>query len=323
MKYLVTGVAGFIGMHTAKALLEAGHNVQGGDNFAPFYDPQLKHDRLAQLQPIHGFTFEEFDITDREKTKGLFESGAFDVVVHLAAQPGVRYSIEHPEAYLDNNVVGFGNVLEGCRHTDVKHLIYASSSSVYGRNQKIPFVETDPVVLPASLYAATKRANELMAETYHHLFGLPCTGLRFFTVYGPWGRPDMAYFKFTKLLYAGEPLPLFNGGEHRRDMTYIDDIVEGIMGAVQRKPEGHRLYNLGNNAPVELWTLVHELEALTQRKANIQKLPFQEGDVMETYADIKAAATDLGFKPDTSLRQGLESFVSWYKQYYSITAHGV
>lgn len=322
MKCLLTGVAGFIGMHTAKALLEAGLKVHGVDNFAPFYDPQLKRNRLAQLQPIHDFAFEELDIADRERTRRLFDSGGFDVVVHLAAQPGVRYSLEHPEAYIDNNVVGFGNILEGCRHTDVKHLIYASSSSVYGRNHKIPFVETDPVILPASLYATTKRVNELMAETYHHLYGLPCTGLRLFTVYGPWGRPDMAYFKFTKLLYAGEPLPLFNGGKHRRDMTYIDDIIEGIMGAIQRKPGGHRFYNLGNNAPVELWTLVHELEDLTHRKAHILELPFQEGDVFETYADIKAAATDLGFKPGTSLRQGLESFVSWYKRYYSIAAHG-
>ena len=315
-KVLITGVAGFIGMHTARSLCRVGYNVHGVDNLNPYYDPQLKRDRLSQLTSERLFTFDQLDITARKEMKKLFSNENFNVVVHLAAQAGVRFSLEHPENYIDNNIVGFGNILEGCRHGTVKHLVYSSSSSVYGRNTKIPFAETDPVDLPSSLYAATKRANELMTESYHHLYGLPCTGLRLFTVYGPWGRPDMAYFKFTRLLYTGKVLPLFNEGKHRRDMTYIDDIVSGIVAAVEREPTGHRIYNLGNHTPIELMDMVRELESLTQQTAQTELLPFQDGDVLETYADITAASRDLGFMPKTSLREGLERFVEWYKGYY-------
>ncbi len=317
---LVTGGAGFIGMHTIQILLNAGYNVYGIDNLAPYGDLQLKRDRLSQLEGQKGYIFERMDITNRAAVSQLFQDHHFDLVINLAAQAGVRYSLGHPATSVDANIVGFGNILEGCRHSEVRHLIYASSSSVYGRNTKVPFAEEDPVDLPSSLYAATKRANELMAESYHHLFGLPCTGLRFFSVYGPWGRPDMAYFKFTRMLFAGEPLPLFNAGNHRRDMTYIDDIVLGIQAAVERSPEGHRIYNLGNSTAVELMDMVRQLEDLTGKTAQADYLPFRAGDVYETYADFTAASAELGFTPTTRLADGLEKFIAWYKEYFSISA---
>ena len=319
-RVLVTGAAGFIGMHTAQALLQAGAEVHGIDDLNPYYDPQLKRDRLAQLNQNPLFTFGELDIAEQEPIQNLFADHTFDTVIHLAAQAGVRYSLQHPEVYIQSNLVGFGNILEACRHGHVQHLVYSSSSSVYGRNTKTPFAEDDPVNLPTSLYAATKRANELMAESYYHLYSLPCTGLRFFTVYGPWGRPDMAYYKFTRMLYAGEALPIFNRGRHRRDMTYIDDIISGILAAANHEPEGHRIYNLGNNKPVELMELVRQLESLTRVKARIEHLPLQDGDVIETYADISAATADLGFHPTTELRDGLAKFIAWYNDYHRADA---
>lgn len=315
-RILITGVAGFIGMHTAKALLEEGYDVYGIDNLNPYYDPQLKKDRIAQLREYHKFDFEQNDIINREEMQSLFERKEFTVVIHLAAQAGVRYSLEHPYSYIDSNLVGFGNILEYSRRIGVKHLIYGSSSSVYGRNKKVPFSEKDAVNLPASLYAATKLANELMAESYHHLFHLPCTGLRFFTVYGPWGRPDMAYFSFTRLLYAGEVLPVYNQGHHRRDMTYIDDILKGILAAVKREPPGHRIYNLGNNKPVELLDMIRQLELLTGKTAILKELPFQDGDVLETYADIQTASSELSYHPKTDFSEGLARFIDWYNEYY-------
>ncbi len=315
-RILITGVAGFIGMHTAKALLEEGYDVYGIDNLNPYYDPQLKKDRIAQLREYHKFDFEQNDIINREEMQSLFERKEFTVVIHLAAQAGVRYSLEHPYPYIDSNLVGFGNILESSRRIGVQHLIYGSSSSVYGRNRKVPFSEKDVVNLPASLYAATKLANEFMAESYHHLFRLPCTGLRFFTVYGPWGRPDMAYFSFTRLLYAGEVLPVYNQGHHRRDMTYIDDILKGILAAVKREPPGHRIYNLGNNKPVELLDMIRQLELLTGKTAILKELPFQDGDVLETYADIQTASSELSYHPKTDFSEGLARFIDWYNEYY-------
>lgn len=317
MKILVTGAAGFIGYHTSKALSKQ-HIVFGIDNFYEYYDPQLKKDRISQLVKVPSFFFTKLDITDRKELPVYFKREKFDVVVHLAAQPGILYSIKHPESYIDNNLVGTANLLEACRHSNVKHLVYASSSSVYGRNVDIPFLEDDPVRLPSSLYAATKRAVELMVESYNHLYKLPCTGLRFFTVYGPWGRPDMAYYKFTKLLYDNKSISLYNEGKHKRDMTYIDDIVEGITAVIRGKPIGHRIYNLGNTNPILLWTLLRELEDLVQRTAIIQKLPFQEGDVLETYANIDRASKDFGYQPKVQLHEGLENFIDWYKWYHKV-----
>jgi UDP-glucuronate 4-epimerase len=305
-KVLVTGAAGFIGMYTARSLCQTGYHVYGIDNLNPYYDPQLKSDRLSQLSSKKQFEFKQLDITDRDAIKQLFIENDFEVVVHLAAQVGVRNSLDHPETYIDNNIVGLGNILEGCRRNGVGHLVYTSSSSVYGRNTKTPFTENDPVNLPASLYAGTKRANELMVEAYHHLYHIACTGLRLFTVYGPWGRPDMAYFKFTQLLYQGEKIPLFNAGKHRRDTTYIDDIISGIVAAMKHVPTGHCIYNLGNSDPVELMDILRELERITRRKARTVLLPFQEGDVLVNYADISAASQDLGFKPMIRIREGLE-----------------
>ncbi len=317
MKILITGATGFIGYHTSQALSKQ-HTVIGIDNFSEYYDPQLKRDRLLQLVSNPNFFFVELDIINRKELPILFKREKFDIVIHLAAQPGVLYSIKDPEPYIDTNLVGTANLLEACRHNNVKHLIYASSSSVYGRNTKIPFSEDDSVDLPSSLYAATKRSTELMVESYSYLYDMTCTGLRFFTVYGPWGRPDMAYYKFTELLYNNKPIPLYNKGKHRRDMTYIDDVVDGIAAVVESEPKGHHIYNLGNTNPIELWTLVYELQDLTQKKTVILKLPLQGGDVLETYANIDRAFKDFGYHPKIQLHEGLENFIAWYKQYNKI-----
>lgn len=327
--YLVTGAAGFIGYHTCQQLLATGHQVTGIDNLNSYYDVQLKHGRLAQLQGQDNFTFIEVDLADRSAMQDVFARQP-DIVINLAAQAGVRYSIDAPEKYIDSNLVGFANVLEGCRQQKVEHLVYASSSSVYGNNQKIPFSESDAIDHPISLYAATKRANELMAHTYAHLYDLPCTGLRFFTVYGPWGRPDMAYFKFTKAILAGESIDIYNNGVMRRDFTYIDDIVHGVLQIAQRLPtpnELHspeyspsapfRVYNIGNNQPVELMHMIRTLEEALGVEANKNMLPMQPGDVAQTYADVDALNRDAGFKPSTSIESGLHAFVAWYRAYYS------
>lgn len=324
MKILVTGAAGFIGYHVCKSLSEL-NTVIGIDNYSTYYNINLKKDRITTLASLNipsaslnissAFSFVHMTIINIEALDLLFKKEKFDIVIHLAAQAGVRYSIEHPRLYIETNLVGTANLLELCRQHDIKHFVYASSSSVYGRNTKIPFSEDDPVRLPSNLYAVTKRSIELMAESYTYLHKLPTTGLRFFTVYGPWGRPDMAYYKFTELLYSNQPIPLFNKGKHRRDMTYVDDIIEGILAVVDGKPEGSHIYNLGNNTPVELWTLVHELERLTERKAIIQEMPFQEGDVLETYANIELAHKDFGYQPRVQLAEGLGYFIDWYKWY--------
>jgi UDP-glucuronate 4-epimerase len=325
-RYLVTGAAGFIGYHVCKRLLDMGEQLTGVDNLNGYYDPRLKEARITTIAGRPGFTFERLDLTDRPAARALFERVRPDVVIHLAAQPGVRYSLDHPFAYTDANVTGALTVLEGCRHVRVRHLVYASSSSVYGVNRKIPFSVDDNVDHPISLYAATKKANELMAHTYSHLFGIPTTGLRFFTVYGPWGRPDMAYFIFTKAILDGRPIDVFNDGKMRRDFTYIDDIVEGVVRAAQRPPAPdatrpetgapYKLYNIGNNRPVELLEMIEILEDTLGRKAQRRYLPMQPGDVLETYADIDALERDVGFRPSTPLRSGLERFVAWYRSYY-------
>ena len=331
MTILVTGVAGFIGFHTAKALLVRGETVVGVDNLNAYYDVRLKEARLAQLAGQPGFRFVRGDFADRPAMKALFADVRPDRVVHLGAQAGVRYSIDHPEAYIDSNLVGFLAILEGCRHTGVKHLVYASSSSVYGANAAIPFAEdhssTDH---PVSLYAATKRSNELMAHTYAHLYGLPVTGLRFFTVYGPWGRPDMAYFKFTKAMLAGDTIDVFNNGQHARDFTYIDDIVAGGVRTLDRPARGvdaaatltpatstapFRVYNIGNNKPVELLEMIAILERTLGVKAHTRMLPMQPGDVHTTFANVDALSRDTGFSPSTPIEQGLAAFVSWYRNY--------
>ena len=326
----VTGAAGFVGFHLANALLDRGETVLGVDNLNGYYDVHLKEARLARLEQRDGFHFVRLDLADRERTAALFSREQPTRVVHLAAQAGVRYSIENPNAYIDANLVGFGNVLEGCRSIGVDHLVYASSSSVYGANDHLPFKETDNVDHPVSLYAATKKANELMAHVYSHLFGIPTTGLRFFTVYGPWGRPDMAYYGFTRSLFAGEPITMYNFGKMERDFTYIDDIVDGIIRVLDRPPtpetgnhEGssapYRLYNIGNNQPVTLETFVSTLERITGNVAIREYLPMQPGDVPATYADIEALAAATGFKPTTSIDVGLEHFVAWYRDYYGIS----
>jgi UDP-glucuronate 4-epimerase len=328
-RVLVTGAAGFIGFHVSKHFAEHGDDVVGVDNLNSYYAPALKQARLAQLADDPRFSFERTDIADREAMKALFDRVRPEVVIHLAAQPGVRYSIEHPFAYTDANVTGTLTVLEGCRHHAIRHLVYASSSSVYGSNAKVPFSVQDNVDHPVSLYAATKKADELMAHTYSHLYGIPTTGLRFFTVYGPWGRPDMAYFLFTRAILEGRPIDVFNDGKMRRDFTYIDDIVEGLARVAalpptaQRIPgqnatSAYRLYNIGNNKPVELLKMIEILEAELGKVAIKRLLPMQPGDVVETYADIDDLERDTGFRPRTPLTEGLGRFVRWYRDFYRV-----
>jgi len=333
MKILVTGAAGFIGYHTARRLLERGDEVVGLDNLNEYYDVNLKLARLERLRALAGFDFVKLDLTEREAMTRLFAERGFQRVIHLAAQAGVRYSIQNPLAYIDSNVVGFANVLEGCRHNAVEHLVYASTSSVYGANTKMPFSVHQNVDHPLSFYAATKKANELMAHTYAHLYSLPVTGLRFFTVYGPWGRPDMALFLFTRNILAGKPIDVFNFGHHRRDFTYIDDIVEGVIRSCDREATGnhawdsdapdpassrapYRLYNIGNNRPVELMRYIELLEECLGRKAERNLLPLQQGDVPDTWADIDDLQRDVGYTPKTPVEVGIRHFVDWYLEYY-------
>ncbi len=330
MAIIVTGAAGFIGFHTAKALLARGEEVVGVDNLNAYYDVRLKEARLAELEKLPRFRFVRADFADRPAMKALFAEVRPDRVVHLGAQAGVRYSIDNPEAYIDSNLVGFLSILEGCRHHGVRHLVYASSSSVYGANAAVPFSEgTSSTDHPVSLYAATKRSNELMAHTYAHLYGLPVTGLRFFTVYGPWGRPDMAYFKFTKAILAGETIDVFNNGQHARDFTYVDDIVEGVVRTLDHPPAADprtpmtqatstapfRVYNIGNHRPVELLDMIAILERTLGVKARTRMLPMQPGDVHTTFANVDALMRDVGFSPATSIEEGLARFVSWYRGY--------
>ncbi|WP_432821257.1 NAD-dependent epimerase [Trichloromonas sp.] len=332
-RILVTGAAGFIGFHLTRRLLARGDQVVGLDNLNDYYDVSLKQARLAQLEGNPNFRFVNLELADRDGMAALFAAEPFDKVVNLAAQAGVRYSLQNPHAYVDSNLVGFVNILEGCRHSGVKHLVYASSSSVYGANTRMPFSVHHNVDHPVSLYAATKKANELMAHTYAHLYGLPCTGLRFFTVYGPWGRPDMALFLFTRAILEGRPIDVYNYGKMRRDFTYIDDIVEGIVRVADTTATGnpgwngdapdpgtsaapYRLYNIGNNNPVELMYLIETLEAALGRKAEKNLLPIQPGDVPATYADVEALTADVGFKPATPIEEGVRRFVDWYRDYY-------
>jgi len=334
-KILVTGAAGFIGSALSTRLLDRGDHVVGLDNMNDYYDVELKEARLAQLHSHPNFSFIRLDIADRAGMEKLFAGQAFDAVMNLAAQAGVRYSLRNPHAYIDSNVVGFLNVLEGCRHGGVKHLVYASSSSVYGANTKMPFSVHDNVDHPVSLYAASKKANELMAHTYSHLYRLPTTGLRFFTVYGPWGRPDMAYFLFTKAILEGQSIDVFNYGRMRRDFTFIDDIVEGVVRVIDRVPEPnpawsgdapdsatsyapYRLYNIGNNNPVELMHFIEVLEDCLGKKARKNLLPIQPGDVPATFADIDDLVRDAAFRPTTSIRDGIRTFVEWYQEYYRL-----
>jgi len=322
MKILVTGAAGFIGFFCSQRLLDDGHEIIGIDNLNNYYDVRLKQARLAQLEEKPGFSFIKLDLADREGMATLFREHRFDIVLHLGAQAGVRYSLDNPFAYVDSNLTGTLTVLEGCRHQGVKHLIYASSSSVYGANTKQPFAVEDRVESPVSLYAATKKADELMCHTYAHLYRFPMTGLRFFTVYGPWGRPDMAYFKFANAILAGKPIDVYNHGDMKRDFTYIDDIVNGIVAIVEKGPVSnddavpHRIYNLGNNQPEQLMDMISLLEAQLGMPAMKNFLPMQPGDVYSTYADIDMTHRDYGFSPSISLATGLERFVGWYRQYY-------
>lgn len=335
MEILVTGSAGFIGFHLAKRLLDNGHEVVGIDNLNPYYEVTLKEARTKILSSMDGFTFLRMDLADRSAMEALFSSRSFDRVINLAAQAGVRYSITDPHAYVQSNLVGFLNILEGCRHGRVPQLLYASSSSVYGLNTKMPFSVHHNVDHPISLYAATKKANELMAHTYSHLYGLPTVGLRFFTVYGPWGRPDMALFLFTKAILEGRPIRVFNHGRMKRDFTYIDDIVEGVVRALDFIPKGdpswrgdrpdpgtstgpYRVFNIGNNNPVELMDFIGVLEEKLGRKAEKEFLPMQQGDVTATYADIEDLFEAVGFKPKTGIAEGIGRFVEWYKEYYHI-----
>ena len=332
-RILVTGAAGFIGYHTATRLLDRQDEVVGLDNLNDYYQVQLKRDRLSRLQGRDGFRFVEMSLEDRDGMSAVFADSRFDSVIHLAAQAGVRYSLENPHAYVDSNLVGFTNVLEACRHNDVGHLVYASSSSVYGANKNKPFRVSDRVDYPVSLYAATKKANELMAHTYSHLYGLPTTGLRFFTVYGPWGRPDMAMWLFTEAILQGRPIDVFNHGKMRRDFTYIDDIVEGVIRVNDRIPTPnddkdpaddsttaapYRVYNIGNNRPVELLHMIGTLEKCLGREAQKNMMDIQPGDVPETFADIDALQADVGFRPDTSIETGIERFVDWYRSYHNL-----
>jgi UDP-glucuronate 4-epimerase len=320
---LVTGAAGFIGMHTAERLLAAGAAVTGIDSFDPYYDVALKRARVARLSGRPGFGFEQVDLADADATAGLFRRGGFAAVVHLAAQPGVRYSLVNPEAYLRNNLTAFGHVLEGCRHARIAHLVFASSSSVYGAGHVLPFSEDQNVDHPVSLYAATKKANELMAHSYSHLYGMPTTGLRFFTVYGPWGRPDMSPMLFTRAILAGEPIKVFNHGRLQRDFTYVDDIVEGVVRVLARPPgpcaasgAPYAVYNIGNHDAVELTAFIATLERLLGREAKKEFLPMQPGDVEATYASIDRLAAATGFAPQTPLAAGLARFVDWYRGYH-------
>jgi len=315
-RILVTGAAGFIGMHTSGRLLARGDEVLGIDSLNDYYAPQLKLDRIAQLGRHANFRFERLDIADADALAALVARERPQRVIHLAAQAGVRYSIANPQAYVQSNLVGFANVLEACRHYGVEHLVYASSSSVYGGNTKMPFAETDPVDHPVSLYAATKKANELMAHTYRHLYGLPVTGLRFFTVYGPWGRPDMAYFSFTKAILEGRPIDVYNHGQMQRDFTYIDDIAEGVVRVTDRIPDEAKVFNIGNSSPVPLLEFIATLERCLGRKAELRMLPMQPGDVPATYADVDALAQWVGFRPTTPIDAGLERFATWYRGYY-------
>jgi UDP-glucuronate 4-epimerase len=335
MKLLVTGAAGFIGFHTAKRLLERGDTVVGLDNLNDYYDVGLKEARLAELGRFGRFSFVKLDLADRVGMERLFASELFERVVHLGAQAGVRHSIDHPFAYIDSNIAGTLTVLEGCRHNDVEHLVYASTSSVYGANTRMPFSVHHNVDHPMSLYAATKKSNELMAHTYASLYGLPVTGLRFFTVYGPFGRPDMALFSFTRNILAGKPIDVFNYGNHKRDFTYIDDIVTGVVGALDRiaapdpgwssvDPDPatsrapYRLYNIGNQKPVELLRYIEVLEQCLGRKAEKNLLPMQLGDVPDTWADVEDLVADVGYRPDTPIEVGVRRFVDWYVDYYNV-----
>ena len=323
-KILVTGAAGFIGFHLSKKLLSQGVSVVGFDNLNDYYDVNLKYARLKELEPFGNFTFIKGNLADKAAVDKLFEEHNFDIVVNLAAQAGVRYSIDNPQAYIESNVVGFFNILEACRHNPVEHLLYASSSSVYGNQQKTPFSTDDDVSKPISLYAATKKSNELMAYTYSHLYSIPTTGLRFFTVYGPLGRPDMAYFSFTQKIMKGETIKIFNNGDMYRDFTYVDDIVKGIENMLCNPPEpdenGDRatVYNIGNNSPEKLMYFIETLEKALDKTAVKEFLPMQPGDVYQTYADVTPLIAKFGFKPSTSIEEGLGKFVEWYKDYYKI-----
>ena len=323
-KILVTGAAGFIGFHLSKKLLEQGVCVVGYDNINDYYDVNLKYTRLEILGKYENFTFVKGDLADKGAVDKLFEENKFDIVVNLAAQAGVRYSIENPQAYIDSNIVGFFNILEACRHNPVEHLLYASSSSVYGNQKKTPFSVDDDVSKPISLYAATKKSNELMAYTYSHLYGIATTGLRFFTVYGPLGRPDMAYFGFTNKIMKGEPIKIFNNGDMYRDFTYVDDIVKGIENMLCNPPAADengdraKVYNIGNNSPEKLMYFIETLEKAIGRVAKKEFYPMQPGDVYQTYADVTALVNDFDFKPSTSIEEGLGKFAAWYKEYYNI-----
>jgi len=336
MKVLITGAAGFIGNELALRLTTRGDEVVGIDNLNDYYEVSLKQARLDRLKDESRFTFLKLDIADRAAMSKLFTEQRFDAVVNLAAQAGVRYSLKNPGAYVDANLVGFANILEGCRQSKVKHLVFASSSSVYGANTRLPFSEQDNVDHPVSLYAASKKANELMAHSYAHLYSLPCTGLRFFTVYGPWGRPDMAYFSFTRKILAGEAIPVFNEGRMKRDFTYIDDIIEGVVRVIDKLPGGdeqwngdepdpatsyapYRIFNIGANNVVQLLDFIRVLEDCIGKRASLNMLPMQSGDVKATFANVDALQEAVGYKPSTSIETGLQRFVDWYKQYYSET----
>lgn len=322
-KILVTGSAGFIGFHLSRKLLSLGYTVKGFDNLNSYYDINLKKDRLPILQTYQNFEFITGDLSDKNILFDIFDKFKPDIVINLAAQAGVRYSIENPDAYIQSNVIGFYNILECCRHYPVDHLLYASSSSVYGANKKVPFSVDDKVDNPVSLYAATKKSNELMAHCYSKLYEIPSTGLRFFTVYGPFGRPDMAYFSFAKKIMQGDTIKVFNNGDMYRDFTYIDDIVEGILNIIPNPPKEnengakYKVYNIGNNKPEKLMRFIEILEECLGKKAKIEYLPMQPGDVYQTYADVTELINEFGFKPDTSLEEGLNKFVSWFKEYYS------
>ncbi|MFD1778234.1 NAD-dependent epimerase [Fredinandcohnia salidurans] len=333
MSILVTGAAGFIGFHVSKRLLSKGYHVIGIDNLNKYYDVRLKRDRLSLLKENNNFTFYQIDLADSEKLHDVFNKEKINIVINLAAQAGVRYSLYNPYSYIHSNLVGFLNILEACRHYPVDHLLFASSSSVYGANSNIPFSTKDNVDHPVSLYAATKKSNELMAHTYSHLFQIPTTGLRFFTVYGPWGRPDMAYYSFTRSILEGKPIKVFNNGDMRRDFTYIDDIVEGIIGLLDHPPVNntkwdplspdpsssnapYKIYNIGNNSPVTLINFIRTLEETIGKQAILQLYPMQLGDVKETYADITDLYEAIGFQPKTSIDEGLTEFVKWFKEYY-------